>query len=70
MVKAISRAKSKYHIRKQKPLAAERRHSHNAHDMSDYFEKVERSLGKKGSQSWMYGTWMRPASELAVENHS
>ena len=59
-----------YHIRKQKPLAAERRHSHNAHDMSDYFEKVERSLGKKGSQSWMYGTWMRPASELAVENHS
>ena len=28
-----------YHVRKQKPLEAERKHSHSVHDMSDYFEK-------------------------------
>lgn len=56
------------HIRKQKSLAAERKHSHSVYDMSDYFEKIERV--KKGLQSWMYGIWMRQASESAVEKHS
>ena len=30
-----------YHIRKQKPLATERKYSQCVHDMSDYFEKIE-----------------------------
>ncbi len=37
-----------YHVRKQKPLAADRKHSHSVHDMSDYFEKVERFMSEKG----------------------
>ncbi len=37
-----------YHIRKQKPLATERKHSHSVHDMSDYFEKIERVMREKG----------------------
>ncbi len=37
-----------YHIRKQRPLAAERKHSHSVHDMSDYFEKIERVMREKG----------------------
>lgn len=39
---------AEYHIQKQKPLAAERKHSHSAHDMSDYFEKIERVMREKG----------------------
>ena len=37
-----------YHIRKQKPLAAERKHSHSVHDMSNYFEKIEQVMREKG----------------------
>ena len=37
-----------YHRRKQKPLAAERKHSHSVHDISDYFEKIERVMREKG----------------------
>ncbi len=38
----------KYHILKQKPLAAERKHSHSVYDMSDYFKKIERIMREKG----------------------
>ena len=38
----------KYHIWKQKPLAVEQKHSHSMHDMSDYFEKIERVTREKG----------------------
>lgn len=37
-----------YHIQKQKPLAAERKHSHSVHDMSDYFEKIQQVMREKG----------------------
>ena len=37
-----------YHIRKKTPLAAERKHSHGVHDMSNYFEKIERITREKG----------------------
>ncbi len=36
-----------YHVRKQKPLATDRKHSHSVHDMNDYVEKVERVMSKK-----------------------
>lgn len=36
-----------YHIRKQKPLAAEQKHSHSVHDMSDYSEKTGRVMKEK-----------------------
>ena len=35
------------HIRKRKPLAAEQKHSHSVHDMSNYFEKIERVMREK-----------------------
>ena len=38
----------KYHVRKQKPLEAEQKHSHSVHDISDYFEKIERVMREKG----------------------
>ncbi len=36
-----------YHVRKQKALAADRKHGHSVHDMSDYFEKVKYVMSKK-----------------------
>ena len=33
-----------YYMWKQEPLAAERKHSHSVHDMSNYFEKIERIM--------------------------
>lgn len=36
------------HIRKQKPLAAERKHSYSVYDMSDCFEMIERVMREKG----------------------
>ena len=36
-----------YHVRKQKPLAADRKNSHSVHDMSDCFKKVERVMSEK-----------------------
>ena len=41
-----------YHIRKQKPLAAERKHSHSMHNMSDYFDQVERIMREEGITEW------------------
>ena len=38
-----------YHIRKQKPLAAERMHSHSMYDMRDYIKTIERVMREKGS---------------------
>ncbi len=37
-----------YHVRKQKCLAADRKHSHSVHDISSYFEKVEHVMSEKG----------------------
>ena len=37
-----------YHIRKQKRLAAERKHSHSVNDVSDCLEKLERVMREKG----------------------
>ena len=36
-----------YYIRKQKPLAAERKHSHSVHNMSNYFETIGQVMGEK-----------------------
>ena len=36
-----------YYIRKQKPLAVERKHSYSVYDMSGYFEKVKRVIREK-----------------------
>ena len=36
-----------YHIWKQKPLAVERKYSHNVHDMSNYFEKIKWVMREK-----------------------
>lgn len=36
-----------YHIWKQKPLAAERKHSHSVHDMGDYFEKIKQVMRER-----------------------
>ncbi len=38
-----------YHVRKQNLLAVDRKQNHNVHDMSDYFEKVERVI----SENWI-----------------
>ena len=37
-----------YHTQKQKLFAAERKHSHSVHDMSNYFEKIEQVMMEKG----------------------
>ena len=38
----------KYHIQKQKPLAAERKLSHSLYDISNYFKRIERVMRQKG----------------------
>ncbi len=37
-----------YHIRKQKPLVAEQKHSHSVNEMSSYVEKIEWVMREKG----------------------
>ena len=37
-----------FSVRKQKPLASERKDSHNVHDMAEYFSKLERVMKEKG----------------------
>ena len=38
----------KYHMWKQKPLVAERKHSYGVHNMSNYFEKIKQVMREKG----------------------
>ncbi len=37
-----------FYVRKQKPLAADRKNSHNVNDMASYFGKLERVMKEKG----------------------
>ena len=37
-----------FHVRKQKPLAADRKNSHNVADMQSYFQKLETAMKEKG----------------------
>ena len=37
-----------FHVRKQKPLTAERKDSHGLEDMTEYFNKLERVIKEKG----------------------
>ena len=37
-----------FHVRKQKPLAADRKNSHNIADMQSYFQKLKVAMKKKG----------------------
>ena len=37
-----------FHVRKQKPLAADRKNSHNIADMISYFQKLETVMKEKG----------------------
>ena len=46
-LKQFLKRNPKYHIRKQKPLAAEQNHSHSVHNMSDYFEKIGQVMREK-----------------------
>lgn len=36
-----------YHMQKQKPLAAERKHSQSVHNMSDHFDNIEQVIREK-----------------------
>ena len=36
-----------YYVRKQKLLAADRKHSYSVHDKKNYFEKAERVMSEK-----------------------
>ena len=47
-LKQFLKRNPEYSVRKQKPLEAERKHSHSVHDMSNYFEKIERFMREKG----------------------
>ena len=48
-LKRFLKRKPEYHIRKQKPLVVEQKHSHSVNDKSDYFEKIERVMREKGT---------------------
>ena len=47
-LKQFLKQNPEYHIQKQKPLAADRKHSHSMHNMSNYSEKIERVMKEKG----------------------
>ena len=47
-LKRFLKRNPEFHIRKQKPLAADRKDSHNLEDMTEYFNKLERCMKDNG----------------------